>query len=140
MKTYDRAIIYLARREHSVKELIDKLTAKEHPLDEIHEVIARLQAENLQSEERFVESLIRSRIAKGKGPKRIMHDLASHGIPSHHIKSAMQSAEVCWFTLAAQVRTQRFGESLPDNFPDKAKQMRFLQYRGFDAEQIKRAF
>jgi len=41
-----------------------------------------------------------------------------------------------WFELARQVRVRKFGENLPAEFAEKARQMRFLQYRGFDAEQI----
>jgi regulatory protein len=35
---------------------------------------------------------------------------------------------------------KRFGDPLPDDWIDKQKQMRFLQYRGFTQEQIKYAF
>jgi regulatory protein len=140
LKTYDRAIGYLARREHSAKELTAKLTAKGHPLPEIHEAMTRLQAENLQSESRFVESFVRSRISQGKGPRVITQSLEEHGIPADQIKIALESAEVCWFTLAIQVRHQRFGQEIPADFPEKAKQMRFLQYRGFEMEQIRGAF
>lgn len=127
----------MARREHSAKELVDKLTAKGFELAEIHEAIAQLQAQNLQSDDRFVECLIRSRISQGKGPVRIIHELQEHHIPLSHIKIALEAAEVCWLSLALRVRIQRFGEVLPSDFREKAKQMRFLQYRGFDSQQIK---
>jgi len=86
LRPYDSAIRYLARREHSVRELVDKLIAKGFELSDIHETIARLQAENLQSEGRFVEMLIRSRISQGKGPVRIIHELEEHRIPFNQIK------------------------------------------------------
>lgn len=140
MKTYHDAVRFLARREHSAKELVDKLTAKGYSLSDIHEAIARLQKENLQSDDRFVEMLIRSRISQGKGPCRITQELQEHNIPLDYIKSMIEQEKTCWFTLASQVRAQRFGNALPDNFPEKAKQMRFLQYRGFEMEQIQRAF
>jgi regulatory protein len=136
---YNSAIRYLARREYSVKELVDKLVLKGFELSAIHETIARLQVENLQSESRFVEMLIRSRISQGKGPVRIIHELEEHHIPFNQIKTALETAEVCWFALASKVRAQRFGDSFPDNYPEKAKQMRFLQYRGFEMEQIRAA-
>lgn len=140
MKSYDKAIQYLARREHSAKELVDKLTAKGFDLPDIHEAIRRLQKEKLQSDDRFVESMIRHRISQGKGPRRIIQELQEHNIPLEQIKLSLEAAEICWITLAQQVRTQRFGNEIPDNFPEKAKQMRFLQYRGFEMEQIQRAF
>jgi regulatory protein len=139
LKIYDHAVRFLARREHSAKELLEKLLTKGYLLSDIQETIARLQAENLQSETRFIESRIRARISQGKGPRWLLEELQEHGFPTHQIKLFLEQAEVCWFTLAAQVREQRFGSALPDNFPDKAKQMRFLQYRGFDSEQIKKA-
>ncbi len=137
---YNFAIRYLARREHSVKELGDKLRLKGFELPDIQETIARLQAENLQSEDRFVEMLIRSRISQGKGPVRITHELQEHLIPLSQIKIALEAAEVCWIELAAKVRTQRFGASLPTDYPSKAQQLRFLQYRGFEMGQIKAVF
>lgn len=136
---YTASIRYLARREHSAQELTTKLLSKGYSSSEIQETLVRLQAENLQSDARFIESLIRWRSAQGKGPLRIAQELTEHGFTRAQIKSALETAEVCWVTLATQVRIQKFGEELPSDFSDKAKQLRFLQYRGFDSEQIKLA-
>ena len=62
------------------------------------------------------------------------------GVADELINSTMQQAETDWFALAIEVRCKRFGEQSPDDFKDRAKQMRFLQYRGFTHEQITESF
>ncbi len=64
MKAYDQALSYLSRREHTVKELAAKLSAKGYGNSEIDEVLALLQKQNFQSDRRFAEAFIRSRLNK----------------------------------------------------------------------------
>ena len=52
----------------------------------------------------------------------------------------MRSAEVDWLQLARDVRRRKFGAAVPRSLGERAKQARFLQYRGFDAEQLRAAF
>lgn len=136
---YDHAIFLLARREQSTKELTDKLSRKGYSDDDIHHALAQLREEKLQSDERFVASMIRQRISQGKGPRYIQQELSQHHIPSTLIHTAMDNAEVDWGELAYQVRVSRFGDAPPEDFPAKAKQMRFLQNRGFDPGHIRLA-
>ena len=53
---------------------------------------------------------------------------------------AFKAAEIDWFALAVTVRCKRFGEAVPADFKERAKQQRFLQYRGFSHEQITESF
>jgi regulatory protein len=46
------------------------------------------------------------------------------------------SDKAFWGNLAAIVREKRFGKIIPTDYKEKAKQIRFLQYRGFTIEQI----
>ena len=36
-----------------------------------------------------------------------------------------------WIGLAQMARKKHFGDAMPETFKARAKQMRFLQYRGF---------
>ncbi len=44
-----------------------------------------------------------------------------------------------WVDRAREVRQKKFGKSLPADYAGKAKQARFLQYRGFTGAQIRQA-
>jgi regulatory protein len=46
---------------------------------------------------------------------------------------------VDWAATARELRRRRFGVSPPGDYPERARQARFLQYRGFTAEQIRAA-
>ena len=51
----------------------------------------------------------------------------------------LQQAGIDWFTRAAEVRDKKFSGQTADNWEDRARQSRFLDYRGFTAEQIESA-
>src|SRR5690554_546207 len=76
----EAALRLLARREHSVAELSRKLLQRGWREPEAEATIARLAAENLQSDQRFAESYARSRAARHYGPLRIRAELAERGI------------------------------------------------------------
>ena len=44
-----------------------------------------------------------------------------------------------WIAMAKQIRKKKFGPKLPVEFKEKARQMNFLQYRGFESTQIQAA-
>jgi regulatory protein len=131
------AVRLLGRREHSCRELHQKLQARDFDPHIIAEVVAELQADNLQSDERFAESYVRSKAGRGVGPVRLRQELREHQIDDATIHRYLQDQQ--WRQLAAEVRQKRFGPALPESFEERARQMRFLQYRGFDSEQINSA-
>ncbi|MEC9413589.1 MAG: regulatory protein RecX [Pseudomonadota bacterium] len=135
-----RAISYLANREHSAHELAHKLDKAGFDVEQIDDVIQQLKEAGLQSDVRFAESFIRSRANRGYGAVRISMELKERGVAADIITECMNQAEIDWFTLAAEVRCKRFGEEMPDDYKSKAKQQRFLQYRGFTHEQITESF
>ncbi len=134
-----RAMDALARREHSRAELEQKLAERGFPADTVAATLDRLCEENLQSDERFVESFIASRYRQGKGPIRIVAELGNKGVPTSTVHEVLATTAFDWFERAADVRRQKFGEAMPTDFPSKAKQMRFLSYRGFTSEQVQSA-
>jgi regulatory protein len=125
----------LARREHSKLELVHKLQARDFPADLINTAIDDLTKENLQSDERFTENYIRSRSNRGFGPLKIIVELHARGIenPNININDEM------WLANAKQTHTKKFGTNPPKDPKSKAKQMRFLQQKGFTNDQIKYA-
>jgi regulatory protein len=137
---YERAIAYLARREHSSSELRLKLVKVGFESTDIDDVLKKLSENNLQSDSRFAENYLRYRSNRGYGFQRIRQELKEKGVSTDIISEALEQAEIDWFTLAIEVRCKRFGENIPDDYKDRAKQQRFLQYRGFSHEQINESF
>jgi len=136
----ERAMNLLARREHSVVELTTKLLKAEFDIDDINIVINKLTTAGLQSDHRFAENYLRYRSQRGFGSQRIRLELKERGVADDIISETLIKADIDWFSLATTVRCKRFGEQYPDNYNDRAKQQRFLQYRGFTHEQITESF
>ena len=132
-----KAMDFLARREHGFVELVKKLVTRGFLNDVATEAVARLTEEGLQSDQRFVENFIQSRIGQGKGPLKIGQELGQRGLPAGLVDQALDGLDADWSDLACQVRLKKFGAHTPDDFKEKARQMRFLQQRGFDSEQIR---
>ncbi len=132
-----KAMDFLARREHGRAELIGKLAMRGFLKDTAEEAVGRLADQGLQSDQRFVQSFIQSRINQGKGPTRITQELGQRGLPGGLVDRLLNEVDTDWNDLAYQVRVKKFGAYRPDDFKEKARQMRFLQYRGFDADQIR---
>lgn len=136
------AIRLLARREYSQAELWQRLGARGHSAQEIEACLASLAEQDLQSDSRFAESFVRSRVFRGQGPRRIRADLGQRGIDKALISEALHAAEVQgdvdWFVLAAKVLARRF--SGPGDIPrERARRERFLAGRGFDFDQLRYA-
>ncbi len=127
----------LARREHSAVELLTKLGARfpEHS-ELLPQVLASLQRDKLQSDQRFSEAFVASRIRKGQGPYRIRQELQQRGIPQCQAEQVLADCGADWFQLAAEVMARKYGQRPCDSFQERARRSRFLQYRGFSGEQI----
>ena len=130
---------FLARREYGQAELMKKLTGKGFRPDVAEEAVTKLSDEGLQSDQRFAENFVQSRINQGKGPVRIRLELENRGLGEASVDAALENLSVNWTKMAQDIRAKKFGLAGPADFKDKARQMRFLQYRGFEAEQIQAA-
>jgi len=133
------ALEYLSRREHASLELRNKLARKGFEQNVIDCVLIQLRADKLLSDERFVESYVRSRTNKGYGPLRIQQELQKRGISGEMLTDVLEVNDAAWIKRARLVRQKRFGCSLPQSKGDFGKQVRFLQYRGFTHSQIQAA-
>jgi regulatory protein len=134
-----KAMDFLARREYGQQELIRKLAGKGFTMVAAEEAVGRLTGEGLQSDRRFAENFIQSRVNQGKGPVRIRVDLGQRGISEAAIDDALAEADIDWRSLAQAIRQKKFGRRRPADFKAKAQQMRFLQYRGFEQSHIQAA-
>ena len=130
------AMNMLAGCEYLRSQLATKLEKKFDKSPLIPDVINQLAAENLQSDQRYIEAFIRSRISRGQGSTRIRLDLKSRGADAGLIEQLLDKAEVDWFELAKKTAEQKFGSDHQDDAKEKAKRMRFLQYRGFSFDEI----
>ena len=134
-----KAMDYLARREHSRDELCRKMGKAGFDPSVTLDAIAQLQKDGLQSDRRFVKAFVQSRISQGKGPMRIRADLSQRGIREPMLQEVLGELEQDWFALARETRQKKYGSDVPVEFKEKARQMRFLQYRGFEPEHIQAA-
>jgi regulatory protein len=130
------ALDLLARREHSRRELERKLGARGFAEELIAPTLDALEESGELASARFTASFIRMRAAKGQGPARIRAELAERGIDREQAAELIREADVDWAALAISVREKRFGAEGPSGFKERARQVRFLEYRGFDSEQI----
>ncbi|MGQ0334319.1 regulatory protein RecX [Halomonas elongata] len=136
----DDAIRLLARREYARGELRDRLAAKGHAAEDVEACLLELEEQGLQSDARFAESFLRSRVARGQGPIKLRAELGRRGIDDDIARQAFAelASEVDWFELAAEVLARRF--TGPGETPrERARRERFLAGRGFDFEQLRHA-
>ena len=128
------AMNLLARREHSVRELRNKLKRRFCDEAVIDEQISRLTLERLQSDARFAESYARQRADKGYGPVRLREELRERGVSEAEVEVALEQLEVDLRVLATRVMQKKFGLDAPVDIKEKARRARFMQYRGFAVE------
>jgi len=131
----DHAFAALSRREYAPAELARKLAAKGFDPQEVAQVLNRLQAEGYLNENRFIDSFVQTHVNKGHGPLRIRQGLREHGVTQ---AVALEDDPEYWQEQARQVRLKRFGPDIPQERKEQARQMRFLQYRGFSVETIRK--
>lgn len=135
----DGALRLLARREYSQFELGQKLLAKGHDENQVRVVLGQLVEQGYLSDDRFAEAFIRTRRAKGIGPLRIRAEMGERRVDEGAMQDGL-AHQHDWIETAREVRRKRFGSDLPTDYAERARQTRFLQYRGFSADQIKAAF
>jgi len=132
---FARALNLLARREHSRQELRAKLVQRGVPEALAEAVTGELVERNLLNEGRFIEAFVRSRVERGYGPLKIEAELRARGIAE-----GVSAHLFDWIALARGARDRRFGRDHPRDWRERARQMRFLQQRGFDGSQIRAVF
>jgi len=149
------AFYYLSRREYGKAELKQKLIDKEQELDKVDALLDEFEEKGYQSDYRTTLMLIRENIRKGRGRGRIKQEfyrkkIAMPGNIDELIDMAHTESDefsefvdddtdnlvdgVDWLKLAVIARTKKYGNDVPVEQKQKAKQLRFLQYRGFNTD------
>ena len=136
---YNKALDIISRREHSEKEIREKLYKKfnDHKVSEL--VITSLIEKGLVNDHRFAEMYIIARKRKGFGPKKIAYELLAKGV-SDDILSQALNEEGGWRIAALNAFNKKYKNGIADNFKEMNKQKIFLQNRGFTFEEIDSVF
>lgn len=156
---YSKAVELLSRREHSRQELTQILTTRftrgssadaESDAERcagaeinilIDAVCERLQHQGYLSDQRFAESYVNARSKKGFGRLRVLHELQQKGVAGEiaeaTVATLMGSPEASQQLFV--VWQKKFGKP-PEDYKERARQHRFLMYRGFSAAEIDKLF
>ncbi|MCL2525090.1 MAG: recombination regulator RecX [Betaproteobacteria bacterium] len=130
-----RALLLLTRREYCRAELRKKLAAEAESAEQLDAVLDALQDERLLSDPRYAAARVAAR-ARRYGDARLRQELRQQGVGDEDIAAALpQGGDESGRCRAVWAR--KFG-ALPETAEERARQMRFLQYRGFSGEAIRR--
>jgi len=136
---YNKALDIVSRREHSEKELKNKLLEKFDAPEIIEQVVLKLIENNLINDVRFAEMYVLIRKRKGFGPKKIQFELMARGIDDS-ISSLVITEEGSWKEAAQKAFNKKFKNGASQEFKERNKQKTFLQNRGFSFEEIDSVF
>jgi regulatory protein len=128
------AMKFLARREHSRAELRAKLLPYVQVGDDVEAVLDELEKRNWLSDERAATQIVHAKRSRF-GAQRITHELRQKGIADNLINAALPALKETELAAAHEVWQKKFG-ALPQDQKEKAKQVRFLQSRGFSLDAI----
>jgi len=128
----------IARREHAVRELENKLRAKGHPAGIVQTVVEDLLEERLISDTRYAEALVHSRKSNGYGPVRIAHELREKGVADDIVGEFLDFNDRRWIDELERVKDSKYGTTRPSSYADWAKRATFLANRGFTHDQVRR--
>lgn len=131
----EKALAYLTRREHSRFELKLKLRNAAEP-DEIDQLLDELATKGLQSNARYTEVLVRTRVQAGFGPVRIRQELKQHAIDASLIQQHLPEDQDYWQPHLHKVWQKKYHSNKSSDRKDTARQMRFLLQRGFDQRMV----
>ena len=132
------AMDLLARREHGRVELTRKLRQRGACPDMIDIALDRLTEEGLLSESRYLESYINYRAGSGYGPLRIREELGQRGLSRGDIEEALRASGFNWQEQLEDTWRRKFAGKLPEDAKERARQGRFLSYRGYTMDMIGR--
>jgi regulatory protein len=130
----------LARREHSQRELCQKLTKKGFDRTDIDSLLDEFVDNNWQSNQRFAESYLRSRVSSGFGPIRIDYELKERGVDVDIHELHVMSEAPNWKSVLSDLHIKKYGLEAPLDVKERAKRIRFFQHKGYTSEMIQALF
>ncbi len=132
------AVALLARRDFASGELLARLAQRGFEAASAAEAVATLTSEGLVNDGRYAQNYVTYHAARGQGPVRLAADLRARGVAPELIEAALANGPD-WRAHARAARERRFGKGLPQSLRERARQGRFLQYRGFSSDHIRAA-
>lgn len=131
------ALGWLGRREFSIKGMRERIYRRfsDAEPDDVDHTIEWLLEQNYLNDERFGGMLFRYRVGRGQGKIRVRQALRQEGLSADLIEKLFDEAEVDWFEHALDIHQRRFENRPFTDDKEKARQLRFLQYRGFSADE-----
>jgi len=132
------AITLLSRRDYASGELAQKLTARGYDASVVSQTVQELVEERALNDERYAANFVAYHANRGQGSLRIARELRELALAEDIIDAALESGPD-WPALAREVRIRKFGLPAPDDWAEKGRQARFLQYRGFSSDHIRLA-
>ena len=130
-----RAVGWMARREHSRAELRQKLRRLGGAEADIESLLDTLEQERLLSDQRYAEGVARVRAARF-GSQRVANELRQKGVGAE-VAGLVADLKAGDLDLAQSVWARKFGVA-PTDAAERARQMRFLQARGFPGDVIRK--
>lgn len=127
----------LTRREHSRKEIEQKLSAKGYLRSQFTAVLDELTKQSWQDDSRYAESYLNMRSQKGFGPVKIAYELRQQGVDKAEIDALMQAKTDNWATSLQQLYAKKFSDPAIKDHAERSKRIRFLSQRGFPSSMIK---
>jgi regulatory protein len=100
----------------------------------------QLKQEGLQCDSRYTEAFVHDRVSRGYGPRHIIQELKQKGVGAEVFEEFVDERDCHWLECLNKVRSRKFGDNVPEDYKEQARQSRFLQYRGFSSDQIHRLF
>jgi regulatory protein len=131
----ERAIRLLAGREHTRAELARKLARHATPDDNIEGLLDDLSQRGQLSEARYAEARARQ-LSRKYGSARIAHELRAKGLSKEAADAAATAARTTELDRARDVWRRKF-RAPPQTREERARQVRFLQSRGFSFDAIR---
>lgn len=121
---------WLARRDYSQQELRERLQREGLSAADAAALVAEFADTWWQSDERFAETLVRTRARQGKGPRLVAAEFFQHDLSAADFRRACDSAEVDWYAAAHEALRRSRHE-------DPVKLRQVLVRKGFSADQIR---
>jgi regulatory protein len=132
------AIALLARRDFASRELSERLIKGGFEEAMAASVVTELLGEGVLDDGRYAQNYVTYHAGRGQGPVRIAAELRRRGLAAELIEAALATGPD-WRALARKVCRAKFGSRPPSSWAERARQARFLQYRGFSSDHIRAA-
>lgn len=135
-KLRSTALAWLGRQEYSQHKFCEKLKKYEATEEQIELILEEFCQNDWLCEQRYCDAYVRGRVNKGQGKIRIRADARNKRLDQDNVNESLNKVDVDWFEQARATYYKRFGDMPVKDIKDKAKRLRFMQYRGFTMDEV----